>query len=208
MGITVSGAGEATGAPDVVEVDVGVSVLADTVAEAASTASERGQAVVAALASAGVADADMHTADYSIQPEYDYSENRQRLVGYRVGNTLRAKVRDVVRAGDIVDAVASAGGDHARVNGLRYAIEDDEALQAAAREAAWRDATSKAEQLARLAGQALGAATSITETVKGPAIPMPRMMAADMGMEKGATPIQGGTSSVWVNLEVEFSLGE
>jgi uncharacterized protein YggE len=208
MGITVSGAGEATGAPDLVVIDVGVSVLAGTVAEATSTATERGRAVVAALSSAGVAEADMKTTDYSIQPEYEYSDNKQRLLGYRVGNILRAKLREVLRTGEIVDAVSAAGGDHARVNGLRFAIEDESALQRAARQAAWEDARSKAQQLAELAGQNLGAATSITETVKGPVVPMPRLMAADMGMEKASTPIQGGVSSVWVNIEVEFRLGD
>jgi hypothetical protein len=205
MGITVSGIGEVTGAPDTVEVDVGVSVLADTVAEASAVAAERSQAVVAALSSGGVAEADMTTFDYTVQPEYDYSGNKQRLTGYRVSNTLRAKVRDIDGTGAIVDSVSAAGGDHARINGLRFSIDDDTPLEAAAREAAWNDAATRAAQLADLSGQAIGKATSITETVSNPVVPV-RMMAEMAMANEAGTPIQPGTSTVTVALQVEFAL--
>ena len=208
MGITVSSVGEAAGVPDTVEVDVGVSVLAGTVAEATSTAAESGQAVVAALTAQGIAEADVSTTEYTVQPEYDYSGNHQRLIGYRVGNTMRAKVRDVSRAGEIVDSVSAAGGDHSRVRGLRFGVDDDAALEASAREAAWNDAVAKATQLASLSSQTLGRATSITETVRSPVVPV-RMMAADMAMAEGATtPIQPGTTTVTVDLRVEFAVSE
>ena len=204
MGITVSGVGERTGTPDTVEVDVGVSVLAGSVAKASAASAEGGQGVVAALTSAGVAATDIATTDYTIHPEYDYSDNRQRLTGYRVSNTVRAKIRDVSRAGDIIDAVATAGGDHSRINGLRFSIEDDTALMAAARAAAWNDAKTRATQLAELSRRKLGPATSITESVKSPIVPV-RMMAADMAMaERAPTPIHSGTSTVTVTLLVEF----
>lgn len=204
MGITVSGMGEATAAPDKVEIDFGVSVLAPTVAEAAEAAAQGAHSVVSALISSGVAQADLTTTEYSIQPEYDYSESKQRLVGYRVGNTVRATVREISRMGPIIDSVSGAGGDNTRINGLRFAIEDDTALEATAREIAWNDAQVKADQLARLSGQTLGEATSIIETVRPPIVPMPRMMAAEVGMERASTPIQPGTTTVTVNLDVEF----
>jgi len=208
MAITVSSVGEANGVPDTVEIDVGVSVLAGTVAEATKTAAESGQAVVDALTVGGIAEADVSTTEYTVQPEYDYSGNQQRLLGYRVGNTMRAKVRDVGRAGEIVDSVSAAGGDHSRVRGLRFGVEDDAALEASAREAAWNVAVTKATQLAMLSGQTLGRATSITETVRSPVVPM-RMMAADVGMAEGATtPIQPGTTTVTVDLRVEFAVSE
>jgi hypothetical protein len=207
MGITVSGVGEVTGAPDTVEVDVGVSVLADTVAEASAVAAERSQAMIASLSSEGVAEADMTTFDYTIQPEYDYSGNKQRLTGYRVSNTLRAKVREIDGTGAIVDSVSAAGGDHSRINGLRFSIDDKAKLETAAREAAWNDALARATQLSALSGQALGPATSITETVRNPVVPVRMMTDMAMANEVG-TPIQPGTSTVSVTLQVEFALGD
>lgn len=204
MGITVSGVGEATGAPDMVEVDVGVSVLADTVQGATQTAAEKAQAVSSALTSGGVASEDMGTTEFSIRPEYDYSGNAQRMTGYRVNNTVRAKLRDIAATGPVLDSLASAGGDETRVNGLNFGVADETALKGKAREAAWNDAVAKATQLAELAGKTLGPATSIIETVAPPVTPIRLMTAADTGAERASTPIQPGTSSVTVALQVEF----
>lgn len=205
MGIKVSGIGEAVGRPDVVDIDVGVSILADTVAEATTVAADGAQAVTASLTSAGIAADDISTTEYSIRPEYDYSGSEQRLMGYRVSNLIRARLRDINAVGSLLDAISSAGGDHTRVNGLTFGVADETGLQAVAREAAWNDARARATQLANLSGQALGDASSIIETVRPPVTPMPRMMAADVGMEK-STPIQPGTMTVSVTLEVEFSV--
>jgi uncharacterized protein YggE len=200
MGIAVTGVGEATVNPDLVQVDLGVSVLASTVREASSTATASAGAVITALLTEGVAEEDVLTVEYSIQPEYDYSDNRQRLVGYRVANTVRATIRDVTQVGPMLDSVGAAAGDHSRVNHLQFGLRDGTALATAAREEAWNDAVAKATQLARLSGQKLGKATSITETVGAPPVPV-RMMAE---MAKASSPIQPGTTSVTVILEVEF----
>jgi hypothetical protein len=203
MGISVTGMGEVTGTPDTVEVDLGVSVLAETVDQATATAAERAEAVIAALTSNGVAEEDITTTDYSIYPEYDYSANTERLVGYRVTNTVRAKIRDLDTTGTVLDAATAAAGDEARVSGLRFSLEDNAELVSAAREAAWGDALAKATQLADLSGQTLGAATSITETVSNPPVPIP--YAADAaGAERVTTPIEPGTSAVTITLQVEF----
>jgi hypothetical protein len=203
MGISVTGMGEVTGTPDTVEVDLGVSVLGETVDEATATAAERAEAVIAALTSNGVAEEDITTTDYSIYPEYDYSGNQERLVGYRVTNTVRAKIRDLDTTGTVLDAATAAAGDEARVSGLRFSIEDNAELVSSAREAAWADALAKATQLADLSGQTLGAATSITETVSTPPVPIP--YAADAaGAERATTPIEPGTSAVTITLQVEF----
>jgi uncharacterized protein len=209
MGITVSGAGEANADPDMVEIAVGVAVLADTVEEATRAAAERAEAVTSALTAGGVRLEDMATTEYTIHPEYDYSSSQQRLLGYRVSNTIRAKLRDIASTGRLLDSIASAGGDETRVNGLSFGVDDETSLLARAREAAWNDARNKAEQLAALSGHTLGKATSITETIQVPVVPLPRMMAADMAMsETASTPIQPGTSSVTVTIEVEFGFLE
>ena len=204
-GISVSGMGEVTGTPDTVEVGLGVSVLGETVDEAATTAAEKAQALIDSLTSNGVAEEDITTTDYSIYPEYDYSSNEERLIGYRVSNTVRAKIRDLDSTGAVLDAATVAGGDDVVVNGLSFSIEDNDELVAAAREAAWNDAMNKANQLAELSGQTLGEATTITETVNMPPVPIPYAAeaAADRAVE---TPIEPGTSAVTITLQVQFGL--
>jgi len=205
MGISVTGMGEVTGAPDTVQVDLGVSILGATVDEATTGAAQRADALIAALTSNGVASEDITTTEYSIYPEYDFSSNEQRLVGYRVNNTVRAKIRDVQTTGAVLDSATSAGGDETRISGLRFSIEDNAELVTAARQAAWDDAFAKATELADLSGQTLGPATSISETVSNPPVPIPYATDDAAGAERALTPIEPGSSAVTITLEVEFS---
>jgi hypothetical protein len=203
-GITVTGTGEVTGTPDTVEVNLGVSVLAETVQEAATTAAQKADALISALIDGGVDPEDITTTDYSIYPEYDYSTNKERLVGYRVSNTVRAKIRNVDDTGSLIDAATAAGGDDTMVSGLQFSIEDDADLVEAARAAAWDDALAKATQLAELSGQELGQAISINETVSS--TPPPIFYEAAGGDAARETPIEPGTSAVTISLLVNFTL--
>lgn len=205
-GITVVGTGEVTGTPDTVEVTLGVSVLGETVQTAAATASAKANAIISTLTDGGIDPKDITTTDYSIFPEYDYSSNTQRLIGYRVNNSVRVKIRNVESAGSVIDQATQAGGDDVVVNGLQFSIEDDTELVEAAREAAWADALAKATQLAGLSGQDLGAAVSINETVTSqpPPVYYERAAADEAG---GAPPIEPGSSAVTITLQVNFALG-
>ncbi|MCI0426236.1 MAG: SIMPL domain-containing protein [Actinobacteria bacterium] len=202
-GISVTGSGEVTGTPDTLTVDLGVSVLGDTVSEAAATAAGHAEAVIAALTDGGVDRADITTTNYTISPEYDWRGNEQRLLGYRVMNTVQATIRDIAAAGSILDGAVAAGGDATQVHGIVFEIEEDSEMLVNAREAAWNDALAKARQLADLSGQTLGLAVSITETVSTPPIIWDRALVA----EDTGTPIEPGTSAVTVVLQVQFALG-
>lgn len=205
-GISVSGTGEVTGTPDTLSVSLGVSVLADTVAGASSLAAEKADAVISSLTGSGVEPDDITTTNYSIRPEYDWRNDTQVLLGYRIDNTVRAKIRDIDEAGDVLDDAVAAGGDEVRVNGLSFSIEDDDELIEAAREVAWNDARDKAQQLAELAGQTLGKATSITETFSRAPTPIPFESLARADEAAESTPIEPGTASVTITIEVHFEL--
>lgn len=203
-GISVVGEGRVTGAPDTMTVTVGVSVMRDTVSAATGDAAGAADRVIAALRAAGVADEDLSTANYSIWPEWDYREESRRVVGYRVENTVLAKVSDLETAGDVIDAAVTAGGDDAVVHGLSFSIEDNEALIEQARSAAWDDAEAKAEQLAGLAGVQLGSVVSISESFSSPPIPVPYERA--MAAQDAGTPILPGVQEVSVSIQVTFTM--
>lgn len=204
-GIAVTGVGEVTGTPDTLTMTFGVSVVRTSVAEAVAVAAGKAEAVLAALRDQGVADDDLRTVDFSIFPEYDYRGGRERIIGYRVTNSVVAKVRDLDRAGEVIDAAIGAGGDDVRVSGVAFSIEDDHELVAAARDAAFADARAKAEQLARLAGVTLGPPISITESFTVPG-PIPYYVRTEMVAADVATPIEPGTQKVAVTVSVRFSI--
>ena len=204
--IAVSGTGEVTGTPDTLIIDLGVQVLRPSVSEATGDASRLAQAVIDALKANGVAEKDIQTTNYSIYPEYDYRNDNQVLRGYRVSNTVSAKIRDLDKAGEVIDAATAAGGNDAVVNGIRFDLEANGPLITSAREAAWNDAKAKAEQLAALAEVRLGKAVSISE-VSSPS--QPPILYAEARAEAAfdaATPIQAGEASVSVVVTVKFAI--
>jgi len=204
-GIAVSGTGEVYGTPDTLQMQFGVSVIRPTVQQAVRDAAALADGLITSLTSSGVAAEDIQTANYSIYPEYDYSGTEQRLLGYRVDNTVVAKIRDLDSAGSVIDEAASGTGDEIRISGVSFSIEDDTELIAAARAAAWDDAYAKAQQLAELSGTTLGDAVAVSESFANmDPMPVYRDFAAD---EAGAfeTPISSGQQQVAVTLQVKFS---
>jgi uncharacterized protein YggE len=205
-GISVQGTGKIAGTPDTLTISFGVAVTEDSVTAAVASAAESADAVMAALVSAGVADDDIQTSNYSIYPQYDYRNDTQELVGYQVNNTVTAKVRDLDAAGAIIDDVAAAGGDAVIVSGVSFSIEDNEELVEAARGAAWDDANTKAEQLAELSGVTLGSPISIVETFSSPPVPIAFNEASLSAVADTVTPIAPGTQQVAVTLSVEYAI--
>ena len=200
-GISVSGTGEITGTPDTVTINLGVSVRRNTVQQATSDAANAAANLIDSLTANGIDQDSITTTRYAINPEYDHRHDAQILLGYRVDNTVRARIKDIGESGSVIDQATTASGDAVRVDGISFSIEDDAGLMSAAREAAWNDAKAKAVQLAKLAGRKLGPVTSIAETVSRPPRPMEfaRLQVAD-----ASTPIQPGSASVSISLQVEF----
>lgn len=204
-GIAVTGTGEVSGTPDTLTMSFGVSVLRETVAQAVADAAVRSDAIISALEANGVAEEDIQTTNFSIFPEYDYLGDEQRLRGYRVNNSVVAKIRDVDAAGGVIDAAVAEGGDEVIASGVSFSIDDDTELVAAARAAAWDDAEATAQQLADLAGVTLGAPVTISETFSS--LPGPFFEASDEAFAAAeATPIQPGEQQVAVTLTVRFAI--
>lgn len=201
-GITVVGTGSAESTPDLMNVDIGVSVRSETVAEASDQARRHAGSLIDALLEAGLERKDVTTRNYSVHPEYDHRDGQQQLLGYRVSNELSVTIRDMPAAGSILDAAVSAVGDPVTINRVQLTVDDETGARDLAREAAWGDALARAEHLARLAGRTLGHVVSIVESTGHLVPPRPLMRAAMAEV----TPIEAGTAATTVTLEVRFSL--
>jgi uncharacterized protein YggE len=206
VGITVSGEGRVSGAPDTLTLTIGISLQRDTVSQATDDAARLATGLIDALKAEGIDEADIQTANYSIYPVYDYNNDSRRLLGYQVSNDVRVKIRELDRAGEIIDAATAQGGNEVVVQGLSFSLEGNELLVIAAREAAWNDARGKAEQLARLAGVTLGTPTAISESFATPP-PIERFAYATDAAGGASTPIQAGELDVSVTVQVTFGLG-
>ena len=206
--IHVTGSGSVVGEPDIATLRLGVSVEKETVAEAREAAAAAMTGVIASLKANGIADNDIQTERFSIHPEYDYTENRRVLRGYRVNNTVSAKVRELEDLSEVIDSAAEAGGDIVVVNSIQFMIEDATALQTQARGLAVKNAEAKAQTLAEASGVKLGKPVAITETVSGggPPIAFARSEEFAADSARSSTPIEAGELTIVVNVTVVYEI--
>jgi uncharacterized protein YggE len=206
-GISVSGQGIIYVTPDIVNIQLGIQTQAKTVADAQSQAAAAMNNVMTALTANNVAKADIQTQNYNIQQITTYDNLKQQSVpaGYEVINYVNVKVRDITKAGTIIDAVTTAGGDLTRVNSVQFALNDPTSENNQARDKAMADAKATASQLASDAGVKLGNPISISESEVSPITPIyaSAQMAANGA---SSTPISPGELEITVSVQVTYAI--
>jgi len=209
-GIWVTGEGKVTAVPDIATLRLGIEAQEATVAEAQTQASEAMDRVMAALTDNGVADRDIQTQYFSIHKvtRWDETKNQEIVIGYRVSNMVTAKIRDIDKAGSIIDAVALAGGDLTRIDSISFSIDDPSAYFGEAREKAMADAEAKAEQMASLAGVRLGKPTYISESGYLPPPIYPRVAYEEVPMPAPAPPppISPGEMEITLTVQIAYAI--
>ena len=116
-----------------------------------------------------------------------------------------ASLRDIAKAGAVLEATTTAAGDSANVSGLSFSLDPTQERKDAARAAAWDDAVHRAEQLAGLAGRTLGRTAKIVEQPAQRPGPQVARMAM---MESADVPIEAGEASIATTLLVEFDFAD
>ncbi|MBW3591029.1 MAG: SIMPL domain-containing protein [Actinobacteria bacterium] len=217
--ITARGVGEVTGVPDTVIVVLGVETQASQAADALASNNESSTAVIDELKSAGIANEDIQTSQFSISPVFGEEREaspglpppppgpRGDIVGYTVTNLVTARISTDANAGDIIDAAAEAAGDDIRVQSVRFEIDDKSGLYAEARADAVERAREQAEQLAEAAGVELGDVRSITEQSTGGFPPMPRAeFDQGLGGGVGGPGFEPGSEELTLQVEVVYEI--
>ncbi|MDE2900997.1 MAG: SIMPL domain-containing protein, partial [Chloroflexota bacterium] len=213
-GVWVNGVGVVSAAPDLAELDLGVSATASTVSDARDVAAEAMTAIVAHFIASGVAPADIRTRRISIQPQYDWQERIEEgvrrservLTGYQVSNTAIVLVRDLDRASELIDGAVAAGGDAVRVNGISFRIEDTTELAKEAREMAVADALARAGELASYSGVVLGRMVFLSEVSAPSPVFAERALASLAADASVSTPVSPGEQEVRVTVLAVFDI--
>jgi hypothetical protein len=208
--ITVVGEGELRQAPDRAMTTLGVEVNAPTAVAATRDAAARMAAVIAAVKRLGVADVDLQTSAFSIRservptpPSKPGGAPGATTITYVASNSVAVTIRDLARAGAILDAAVNAGATE--VWGVSFAHSDEAALRRRARELAVADARARAEGLARAAGLTLGAVLSIDEVGLQP---YGRVMGRGLSAARiaEATPVESGEITITDRIQIVFAL--
>ena len=140
------------------------------------------------LGSLGVKKEDIKTTNYSIFPEYDYFQSGSaRITGYRVTTNLEVKIRQIDKAGDVLERSTAFGVNS--VGGVQFSVNEErqKELLKEARKKAITQAKEKAQSLAAAAGITLGRVISISESQELFPIPLYGRALAPIG---GGEPIE------------------
>jgi uncharacterized protein YggE len=203
--ITVTGFGTISVVPDAVRFNATVSTVGSTNAAALASASKSAAAVRAALLKAGIATKDIRSANISVYPEYNWTkETGTKITGYRASQSFDVLVRTASKAGTIIEAVVTAGGDAVQLGGVMPTTLNPATSTEEARAAAVVNAKSKASSYAKLLGTSIGKVLSLEEQsspVYSSPFPMAKAEAAD-----SAVQIDLGEQDVTVTITVRWAL--
>jgi uncharacterized protein YggE len=192
-GITVTGLGTVKSTPDEAEISLGVETEAATAKDALAENSARMERLLAALRGAGVKKEDIRTQEVSLYPRYEED-------GFTARNSVLVKIRDLDRAGAILELAARSGAN--QTSGPSMSVSNREELESKALTAAVRNARTKAEALAKAAGVGLGEVTAIVEGSSGG--PEPYVLEARTADKP--VPIEPGTEEIQASVSITFSI--
>jgi uncharacterized protein YggE len=210
--ITLSGTGTVRAAPDMATVNTGVTTQAETAREALDANTAAMADLIAALREAGLENRDIQTSDFSVSPQYVYSDQRDEngytlppeIQGYQVSNSVTIVVRDLDILGAVLDQAVTVGAN--TINGVSFEVADTDKLEEEARKLAVADAVAKAETYAMAAGIALGSIESITEVdLPQPPMPMYRAQAMEMAAD-ASVPVEAGEMAYSITTTIAWEI--
>jgi len=202
--ISLSGHGEVQSVPDVATVTSGVTSEAATASEALAANTQAMNAVFTALKEAGIAEKDIQTSNFMVQPRYNYPENKApELAGYVVTNNVTVTARKIGELGGLLDKLVQAGSN--QINGIAFSVSEPDAALDEARKRAVEDATRKAKVYAGSAGVTLGPVVMISES-GGYQPPMPMGRVKAMMADSAPVPVAAGEQTLAVDVNITWEI--
>lgn len=207
-GLAVIGHGKVTTVPDLALAQVSAAAEASTVAIAMGDVTEATRSMVQEATAAGVSEPDRQTRGMHLQ---SWRDRPGGPVRHHATQHLHLRLRDIATAGDVVQRIVAAGGDHGCIDNFVLIVDDRDPHLERAREIAMADAHRHAEQLARLAQRPLGPVLAVAENpghgrVRDSGAEAMEQMAR--AASSGGPPVEAGELAIEVYLAVEYAWGD
>ncbi len=216
--LSISGEGKIFVRPDIATFTATVVISAVRVGDAQDKNSSRLNMIVDFLKKQGVQEKDIQTVNYSVQPQYEYSNGRPcavllgstypcavntppRIVSYEVRSSLEIKVRDLNKVDDLLQGVVTSGANE--VGSISFTVEDEKASMAKARKQAIEDAQQKAAILAHDLGVSLKKIVGFSESSGGPIYQYAKEFDS-MGGGAAAPQVQPGEQEIRSNVTITY----
>jgi uncharacterized protein YggE len=200
-GVFTSGDAKVSAKPDTGFLSVGVESLKPSAAAAQGDLATKASRLIAKAKALGIADKDINTNGYSVNPNYSSSNT---INGYRASEQIQLKWHNVDTAGTAVDALVQSGG--ATTVYVSFGLANPKVAQAQARALAIADARTKAQAMADAAGMRLGQVMRVSDISTYGATPMYGLAYGAPASISAPTQIPVGELDVQVTVEVDFAI--
>ncbi len=209
-GIVIQTTGEVRVKPDLATVHAGVVSEGKTAAEALAKNTPALAKLIEAVKAAGVAQGDLSTSQIALIPRMTQPSSSSspqpraaKIDGYEARTGITVIVRDIAKAGPLIDALVAAGAND--MSGISFGLADEGKAKDQARDKAAEAARGRAEIYAKRLGVKVGELVSIVESeAEPPARPMGdvrayRMAAAGapVSIEPGEVTVSAALRTVW-----------
>lgn len=203
--LTISGTGNTSAVPDIVDIQLGVDAVSEDPVDAVSENTSKMNAVMEVLDKLGIAASDVQTVYYTMWVEDVYDQEGQ-MTGekrYHVTNQVNVRLREIDQIGTLLENATSAGATN--IAGITFGVADTTQMEQTALDNAISNAKLKAERIAGDMGVTLGEVINLVEGgFYSPPVPYYGEKAGIGG--GAAVPISQGQFSVTAQVQVVFEL--
>ena len=205
--ISVQGKGSIEAVPDEATVSFGVASEARLLTAAYRDNMAKMNAIIATIKGVGIESRDIKTSSYSISPVYPTDDRGRRIPGqpvsYQVSQQLSVKVRDLSKAGGLIDQVVAEGTN--MFHGIQFGLSNFQELEKQAKVNAAKDARERANLIAEGLNVKIGTVLGVGESSVHP-YPVRKMMAFEAASVGGAPQIEAGSMEVSSTCSVSFEI--
>jgi len=202
--VTVAGEAITRVEPDTAVMTLSVVTQSTQAITAQQENARKSDAVASAVKNVAGSSAEVKTSDYTLQPQYDYRDNRlPKIVGYDARNSVIVTMSDLKNAGAVIDAASRAGANS--IDSVSFILRQT----SPARGQALSDATQQAMNKARSIAQALGGRVlRVVEENEGSTIAAEPQVAYETVTRQAypakmvPTPITSGQLSIRSNVQL------
>ncbi|MFZ2149913.1 MAG: SIMPL domain-containing protein [Minisyncoccia bacterium] len=215
--MSFEGKGEVNAVADLALVNLTLRADAREAKDAQEKVTTMEKSVLEFLEKNGIEKKDIKTESYNSYPKYDYGmpcynsyscrQQAPKVVGYEVSEYISVKVRDLVKAGDIVAGAGALGVSE--ISGPNFSIENEDELKAEARKMAIEEAKAKAETLAEDLGVRLVRIVNFSENRGYPMMYAKDAMMSVSSVAESAAPspeLPAGENKIISNVVVTYEI--
>ncbi|MDR2554089.1 MAG: SIMPL domain-containing protein [Fibromonadaceae bacterium] len=213
--ISVSGTGTVSAQPDMIQMSINLSKVAQTTKMAQEEVNKMVRQALKVLKEANVEDKNINTASLRFSSEYDYSKHPRILIGQKAEQGITFSIEginnDSGKASGIIDQLIQING--IELNQINFSVKNPTEYFVKSRELAYKKAVEKANQYAELSKLKIVKVLSVSENGFQPISPIQNRLynqrAAFAVVEQAAadaTVLPVGELEITTNISVVFLL--